>query len=309
MAQTKSAESLTEFLIEKSDEEKSMSRNSRRRTEQIRKKRRELLLNEHNYTNTEHLSLDSDDYDLINEHDEPQQKTHEETCEERIKGATIGFLIAICVSLLAYNLTLLFPSNTDCPMSRFSCRKEHFLKVYKSIRVVDKFRDTNRRKILSSVKEQMAEPPDEPLVILIMVDSTLISKEEFYPFVHSLVSLPRGQKFSTSVPADIKSEKQFQNFLTENLSQNKSVIVDDLNDIPASKVIKGLYGLDYNSPSKFKDKTIVLIYKSDKIDRNSKDDQIATRTLTNWILKDETVKIGENKGLISRIANIPLIMC
>ena len=98
----------------------------------------------------------------------------------------------------------------------------------------------------------MAEPPDEPLVILIMVDSRIRSKEEFYPFVHSLVSLPRGQKFSTTVPADIASATQFNNFLTENLSQNKSIIVDDLNDIPASKVITGLYGLDYNSPSRFK---------------------------------------------------------
>ena len=98
----------------------------------------------------------------------------------------------------------------------------------------------------------MAEPPDEPLVILIMVDSRIRSKEEFYPFVHSLVSLPRGQKFSTSAPADITSATQFNDFLTENLSQNKSVIVEDLNDIPASKVITGLYGLDYNSPSQFK---------------------------------------------------------
>ena len=98
----------------------------------------------------------------------------------------------------------------------------------------------------------MTEPPDEPLVILVMVDSRIRSKEEFYPFVHSLVSLPRGQSFSTSVSTDIQSAKQFHNFLSDNLSQNKSVIVDDLNNIPASKVIKGLYGLDYNSPSKFK---------------------------------------------------------
>ena len=105
-------------------------------------------------------SLDSDEYELKSEQDEMQKKkTHEETCEERIKGATFGFLIAACLSLLAYNLlTHLFPPNTECPMSRYSCRKEHFLEVYKSIQVVDKFRDTNRRKILSSVKVGIHEP-------------------------------------------------------------------------------------------------------------------------------------------------------
>ena len=231
--------------------------------------------------------MDSDEYDSKYEQDESaRQKVHEETCVERIKGATIGFLIAACLSVMAYTLlTILLPQNTECPMNRYSCRKEHFLKVYKSIQVVEKFRDTNRRKILSSVKaglserifvpvlfsvgrflcvptlnkirgtnekEQMAEPPDEPLVILIMVESRIRSKEEFYPFVHSLVTLPRGQKFSTSISTDVKSATQFHNFLTDNLSQNKSVIVDDLNKIPASKVITGLYGLDYNSPSIFK---------------------------------------------------------
>ena len=59
----------------------------------------------------------------------------------------------------------------------------------------------------------------------------------------------------------------------------------------------------------FQDKTIVLIYESDEIDRNAKDDHIATSTLTKWISKDQTIKISENKGLISRIANIPLILC
>ena len=104
--------------------------------------------------------MDSDEYDLRNEHDESQKKkTQEESCEERIKGATFGFLIAACLSLLAYNLlTHLFPPNTECPMNRYSCRKEHFLEVYKSIQVVDKFRDTNRRKILSSVKVGIHEP-------------------------------------------------------------------------------------------------------------------------------------------------------
>ena len=55
--------------------------------------------------------------------------------------------------------------------------------------------------------------------------------------------------------------------------------------------------------------TLELIFESDQIDRKAKDDQIATRTLTKWISKDETVKLSENKGLISRIANIPLILC
>ena len=106
-------------------------------------------------------SLDSDEYDLRNEQDESQKKkVQAETCEERIKGATIGFLIAACLSLLAYNLlTLLFPPNTECPMSRYSCRKDHFLEVYKSIQVVDKFRDRNKRKILSSVKAGIHELP------------------------------------------------------------------------------------------------------------------------------------------------------
>ena len=105
------------------------------------------------------LSLDSDEYDLQYERDESvQQKVHEETCGERIKGATIGFLIAACLSVLAYTLlTILLPQNTECPMNRYSCRKEHFLKVYKSIQVVEKFRDTNRRKILSSVKAGLSE--------------------------------------------------------------------------------------------------------------------------------------------------------
>ena len=105
-------------------------------------------------------SLDSDEYDLRNERVESQKKkTQEESCEERIKGAIFGFLIAACLSLLAYNLlTHLFPPNTECPMSRYSCRKEHFLEVYKSMQVVDKFRDTNRRKILSSVKVGIHEP-------------------------------------------------------------------------------------------------------------------------------------------------------
>ena len=65
----------------------------------------------------------------------------------------------------------------------------------------------------------------------------------------------------------------------------------------------------YKALRLFQDKTIVLIFESDQIDRTAKDDQIATRTLTKWISKDETVKISENKGLISRIANIPLILC
>ena len=111
------------------------------------------------YLNFSLISLDSDEYDLKSEHDDSQrQKVHEETCVERIRGATIGFLIAAFLSLVAYNLlTLLFPQNTECPMNRYSCRKEHFLEVYKSIQVIEKFRDTNRRKILSSVKAGLTE--------------------------------------------------------------------------------------------------------------------------------------------------------
>ena len=116
------------------------------------------------YLNFSLISLDSDEYDLKSEHDDSQrQKVHEETCVERIRGATIGFLIAAFLSLVAYNLlTLLFPQNTECPMNRYSCRKEHFLEVYKSIQVIEKFRDTNRRKILSSVKAGLTELMSAP---------------------------------------------------------------------------------------------------------------------------------------------------
>ena len=146
----------------------------------------------------------------------------------------------------------MFPGDTSCPMNNYTCRKEHFLEIYKSIKMDQKFRDTNRRKILSSVKAQMSDPPDEPLVILIVVEPNFREHEKFIPLIHSIARLPRGQQLSTIGPIQIETTADIHNFVNQNLSQNKSIIIDKLNNIPPSKVITTLYGLDYNSPNDFK---------------------------------------------------------
>ena len=80
----------------------------------------------------------------------------------------------------------------------------------------------------------------------------------------------------------------------------------------ASKAL-GLYVLDDNAPKSFKDKTILLVFEAEHELLNNpvvgtKTDRIVTKILTDWMAKDESIKIEENKGLISRISDVPIIL-
>ena len=53
----------------------------------------------------------------------------------------------------------------------------------------------------------------------------------------------------------------------------------------------------------------MLIFESKFVNAEIAADAIVTKLLSDWIQNDKSLKLNENKGLISRIGNVPIILC
>ena len=230
------------------------------------------------------------------------------------RGAIAGM---ICVLVLAVGFPCIHLTQEDgCPRVEFNCRKDGFIaglnKISSKIDLPIKSRDFIRRNIIASVYEQLENPPLQPLVILFIIqpaERKRLGEVSFHTFLDEVIRLPRDQEYTRFSHSEVDTTVGLENALHSSFSKEMSVIIDGLDKIDAS-VALGLYQLDDNAPMEYKNKTVLLVFESaDPIIESTKmkTDAIVTKLLSDWISKDKSIDIAENRGLISRIANIPII--
>jgi len=217
-------------------------------------------------------------------------------------GSKVLMLFMVCFACLLPSLIKFLPQS-PAELRTFSMTQlEHFRerkKLFKE-RYLSRFSISHKSQnsLWSALKYQREEPPEEPLIFLLFSRNVTHGQIEF---AHNLCSVARRQTVAELAADQIKSRHEFTAELLKHFTMDRSVVVNRLDEMEPKNAL-ALYGIsDSNGIDVAKNKTIALLFQSPEIDEHwSERDH--PRLLQNWIEAGK-VNLGENRGLISRIAN------
>lgn len=162
-----------------------------------------------------------------------------------------------------------------------------------------------KRQVVAMSKGQRENPPEAPLVWLLLVSERL--RDEARKFGVELAQLARGQLPARIDARTVQSAAEFDRRIRRHMDRDESVVIEHLNAMRASDAL-GLYEFDDMAEERTKNKTIVLHYETNDIDPRAKTDQVVNDILTSWIKLDSSIELHHNRGLVSRIGANPIIL-
>ena len=163
----------------------------------------------------------------------------------------------------------------------FEARKTTILETLDQLQpklvLEEKRKSQIQRQVFSMARGQREDPPDEPLVWLLLVTTRL--RNEASKFGSELAQLARGQP-SVSIDArTVATAEDFERLIRDHLDNDQSLVIEHLNEMAASNAL-GLYQFDDTADLRTRNKTIVLHYETDQVDPKEKTDKVVNDVLT-----------------------------
>ena len=153
---------------------------------------------------------------------------------ERTKISTwqllwLGIGLCLLFSLILPQLTVPDHSKNDNFEARKNTVLAHIGELEPKLKLEEKRKGRLPRQILSMARYQRSNPPDEPLVWLLMAVSRLRNEAE--KFALKLAPLARGQTPAKIDARNVSSATEFESQIMSYLSKDKSLIVQHLNSM------------------------------------------------------------------------------
>ena len=163
----------------------------------------------------------------------------------------------------------------------FEARKATILETLDQLQpkldLEEKRKSRIQRQVLSMARGQREDPPEMPLVWLLLVTTRL--RNEAAKFGSELAQLARGQPSVRIDARTVATAEEFERRIRGHLDQDQSLVIEHLNGMAASNAL-GLYQFDEMADFRTRNKTIVLHYETDQIDPKEKTDKVVNDVLT-----------------------------
>ena len=191
----------------------------------------------------------------------------------------MAFIALFFFILLTQPATQAVPDDTQHDF--FEARKTTILETLDQLQpklvLEEKRKSQIQRQVFSMARGQREDPPDEPLVWLLLVTTRL--RNEASKFGSELAQLARGQP-SVSIDArTVATAEDFERLIRGHLDNDQSLVIEHLNEMAASNAL-GLYQFDDMADLRTRNKTIVLHYETDQVDPKEKTDKVVNDVLT-----------------------------